>query len=104
MDIDVTVLRSLEAEKDISMDLVIKAIEDALLVAYHKSDGAAPTARVEVNRNTGHVTVWAAETDENGMRLREYDQDRSSCSGCVTPRMSSPSGSSPARRATSSPA
>jgi N utilization substance protein A len=73
MDIDVTVLRSLEAEKDISMDLVIKAIEDALLVAYHKSDGAAPTARVEVNRNTGHVTVWAAETDENGMRIREYD-------------------------------
>jgi len=73
MDIDVTVLRSLEAEKDISMDLVIKAIEDALLVAYHKSDGAAPTARVEVDRNTGHVTVWAAETDENGMRLREYE-------------------------------
>ncbi len=73
MDIDVAVLRSLEAEKDISMDLVIKAIEDALLVAYHKSEGAAPTARVEVNRNTGHVTVWAAETDENGLRLREYD-------------------------------
>src|SRR5690348_14179542 len=73
MDIDVTVLRSLEAEKDISMDLVIKAIEDALLVAYHKSEGAALTARVEVNRNTGHVTVWAAETDENGTRLREYD-------------------------------
>ncbi len=73
MDIDVTVLRSLEAEKDISMDLVIKAIEDALLVAYHKSEGAAPTARVEVNKNTGHVTVWAAETDDNGMRVREYD-------------------------------
>ena len=73
MDIDVTVLRSLEAEKDISMDLVIKAIEDALLVAYHKSEGAAPTARVAVDRNTGHVTVWAAETDENGLPIREYD-------------------------------
>src|SRR6266568_3305180 len=75
MDIDVTVLRSLEAEKDISMDLVIKAIEDALLVAYHKSDGAAPTARVEVDRNTGHVTVWAAETDENGLRLRDAEDE-----------------------------
>jgi N utilization substance protein A len=73
MDIDVSALKSLEAEKDISMDLVIKAIEDALLVAYHKSEGSAPTARVQVNRNTGHVTVWAAETDENGVRLREYD-------------------------------
>jgi transcription termination/antitermination protein NusA len=73
MDIDVSVLRSLEAEKDISMDLVIRAIEDALLVAYHKTDGSAPTARVQVNRNSGHVTVWAAETDENGAVIQEYD-------------------------------
>ncbi|HXP19379.1 MAG TPA: transcription termination factor NusA [Streptosporangiaceae bacterium] len=73
MDIDVSVLRSLEAEKDISMDLVIRAIEDALLVAYRRSDGAAPSARVQVDRNTGHVTVWAAETDENGTVLREYE-------------------------------
>ena len=42
MDIDLSVLRSLESEKDISMDLVIKAIEDALLVAYHRTEGAAP--------------------------------------------------------------
>ena len=61
MDIDLSVLRSLEAEKDISLDLAIKAIEDALLVAYHKTEGAAPNARVEVNRTSGHVTVWAVE-------------------------------------------
>src|SRR5215470_2936578 len=73
MDIDVSALKSLEAEKDISMDLVIKAIEDALLLAYHKSDRAAPSARVKVDRRTGHVTVWAAETDENGVVLTEYD-------------------------------
>ena len=73
MDIDLSVLRSLEAEKDISMDLVIKAIEDALLVAYHRTDGAAPTARVEVSRGSGHVTVWAAETAEDGTVVREYD-------------------------------
>ena len=73
MDIDLSVLRSLESEKDISMELAIKAIEEALLFAYHRSDGAAPTARVEVNRTTGHVTVWAAETGENGEVLREYD-------------------------------
>jgi transcription termination/antitermination protein NusA len=73
MDIDLSVLRSLESEKDISMDLAIKAIEDALLVAYHKSADSAPTARVEVDRRTGHVTVWAAETGEEGEVLREYD-------------------------------
>jgi transcription termination/antitermination protein NusA len=73
MDIDLSVLRSLESEKDISMDLAIKAIEDALLVAYHRGGGAAATARVQVDRGSGHVTVWAAETGENGEVLREYD-------------------------------
>ncbi len=73
MDIDLSALRSLESEKDISMDLAIKAIEDALLVAYHKTDGAAASARVEVNRATGHVTVWARESAEDGGVAREYD-------------------------------
>jgi len=73
MDIDLSVLKSLEAEKDISMDLAIKAIEDALLVAYHRTEGAATTARVEVNRGSGHVTVWATETGADGTVTREYD-------------------------------
>jgi transcription termination/antitermination protein NusA len=73
VDIDLSVLRSLEAEKDISLDLAIKAIEDALLVAYHKTDGAAAVARVEVNRGTGHVTVWARQTGEDGELGPEYD-------------------------------
>ncbi|MBC6461475.1 transcription termination factor NusA [Actinomadura sp. HBU206391] len=68
-----TALRSLESEKDISLDLVVKAIEDALLIAYHRTEGAATRARVELDRKSGHVTVWAAETDEEGNPLREYD-------------------------------
>ena len=66
MDIDLSVLRSLESEKDISMELAIKAIEDALLVAYHKTEGAAPTARVEIDRQSGHVTVWASNSADTG--------------------------------------
>ncbi|MGO8886918.1 MAG: transcription termination factor NusA [Streptosporangiaceae bacterium] len=73
MDIDLSVLRSLEAEKDISMELAIKAIEDALLVAYHRGSGTTGPARVEINRGSGHVTVWAAETGPDGQVLREYD-------------------------------
>jgi transcription termination/antitermination protein NusA len=73
VDIDLNVLKSLEAEKDISMELAIKAIEDALLVAYHRSDGAAAAARVEVNRSSGHVTVWATKTDPDGEPAGEYD-------------------------------
>jgi N utilization substance protein A len=73
VDIDMTALRSLESEKDISLDVAVKAIEDALLIAYHRTEGAAPKARVELDRETGHVTVWATETDEEGNAVREYD-------------------------------
>jgi transcription termination/antitermination protein NusA len=74
MDIDLSVLRSLESEKDISLETVIKAIEDALLMAYHKTEGASPAARVEVDRKTGHVTVWAREVGGvDGAAAREYD-------------------------------
>jgi transcription termination/antitermination protein NusA len=73
MDIDLSVLRSLESEKDISMDLAIKAIEDALLRAYQSTTGAAATARVEIDRGSGHVTVWASEPAEDGAVGREYD-------------------------------
>ncbi|MDA0567841.1 transcription termination factor NusA [Streptomonospora sp. S1-112] len=68
-----SVLRSLEREKDISVDLVVKAIEDALLIAYHRQEGTESAARVELDRATGHVTVWAAETDDDGTVVREYD-------------------------------
>jgi N utilization substance protein A len=73
MDIDLSVLRSLESEKDISSETAIKAIEDALLMAYHKTDGANAAARVDVDRKTGHVTVWAREAGVDGAPGREYD-------------------------------
>ncbi|MEV5571540.1 transcription termination factor NusA [Spirillospora sp. NPDC052269] len=68
-----TALRLLESEKDISLDVAIKAIEDALLIAYHRGEDAATRARVELDRSTGHVTVWATETDEEGTAVREFD-------------------------------
>ena len=71
MDIDLSVLRSLESEKDISLDLAIKAIEDALLVAYHKTEGASAAARVEVDRKSGHVTVWAGQAAPEGAEAAE---------------------------------
>jgi N utilization substance protein A len=73
MDIDMAVLRSLEREKDISLDVVIEAIEAALLVAYHRTEGAQQHARAELDRKTGHVTVYAREFAEDGTLAREYD-------------------------------
>ena len=73
MDIDMAVLRSLEREKDISLDVVVEAIEQALLVAYHRTEGAQQHARAELDRKTGHVTVYARELAEDGTVAREYD-------------------------------
>lgn len=61
MDIDMTALRLVEHERDISLDTLVSAIEQALLSAYHRTPGALDDARVEVDRRTGHVTVWARE-------------------------------------------
>ncbi|MCW2600397.1 MAG: nusA [Frankiales bacterium] len=73
MKIDMTVLRSLEREKDISLDLVVEAIESALLSAYRHTEGATPHARVELDRKTGDVAVLAQEIAEDGSVVREYD-------------------------------
>lgn len=61
MDIDMQALRLIERERDISLDVLVEAIEQALLSAYHRTPGAYPRARVELDRQTGHVTVWARE-------------------------------------------
>ncbi|MGH3364801.1 MAG: transcription termination factor NusA [Nocardioidaceae bacterium] len=73
MDIDMMVLRSLEREKEISFEVLVEAIEQALLIAYHKTPGAQPKARVELDRKNGHVTVFASEVDEEGNVVGEYD-------------------------------
>ncbi len=61
MDIDMTALRLLEREREIPMDVIVQAIEQALLSAYQKVEGHYRDARVELDRKGGHVTVWARE-------------------------------------------
>lgn len=73
MDIDVAALRSLVRERSVSFDLVVTSIEEALLSAYHHQPGAHEQARVELDRTTGHVTVWAKEVNDDGVELDEYD-------------------------------
>ncbi len=73
MDIDMAALRMLEREKDLPFDVVVEAIEQALLVAYERTDGAHSPARVALDRKTGHVVVWARELDDEGAVAREWD-------------------------------
>ncbi len=73
MDIDVSALKALVREKDLSLELVVDTIEQALLTAYHRTEGAASRARATLDRKTGHVVVYATELDEEGNVVREYE-------------------------------
>ncbi|GAA2101718.1 transcription termination factor NusA [Microlunatus panaciterrae] len=73
MDIDIAVLRVLEREKDLPFEVLARAIEEALLSAYEKTDHAVAGARVELNRKSGHVSVLVPELDEEGHKIGEYD-------------------------------
>jgi len=73
VNIDMNALRGLEREKDISLDLVVEAIESALLTAYRHGDTASEHARVELDRRTGDVVVLAQELNEDGAVSREWD-------------------------------
>ncbi|GAA3681891.1 transcription termination/antitermination protein NusA [Yimella sp. RIT 621] len=71
MDIDMAALRALEREREIPMDVIVPAIEQALLTAYHRVEGSLRHARVELDRKSGHVVVWAredGEIDDEGVR------------------------------------
>ena len=61
MDIDLAALRGLERERDISVDIIIPAIEQAMLVAYHRADGARRPTRVELARKPGPAVLWARD-------------------------------------------
>lgn len=80
MDIDLAALRALERERDVSFDVLVPAIEQALLLAYQRTEGAYRQARAELDRKSGHVVIWAREeflvppeegaVDEDGEPLR----------------------------------
>ncbi|MCL2466452.1 MAG: transcription termination factor NusA [Micrococcales bacterium] len=64
MDIDMQALRLVEHERGIALDVLVGAIEQALLSAYQHTPGSLEHARVEVDRKSGHVMVWARESAE----------------------------------------
>jgi len=63
----------MEREKDLPFGVLVKAIEEALLTAYERTDGAVKGARVELNRKSGHVQVLVPERDEQGQQTGESD-------------------------------
>jgi N utilization substance protein A len=73
MDIDISVLRLLEREKEIPFDDLVNIIESAILAAFSKTGVEAKGARAELDRKTGHVAIFAPELNEEGEQVGETD-------------------------------
>ncbi len=55
-------LRDLEKEKGIAVDVLLEAIEAALLSAYKRNFGSLQNARVHIDRETGDYKVYSQRT------------------------------------------
>ncbi|WP_228002718.1 transcription termination factor NusA [Nocardia australiensis] len=73
MNIEIEALRAIVADKGISIEAVISAIESALLTAYRHTEGHQPNARIDINQKTGVVRVMAMEVDADGNTISEWD-------------------------------
>jgi len=85
MEIDLSVLRLLEREREIPFEELVVIIEQAIFTAYLKhistselpvpaegKDGVAP-ARVELDRKTGAVHIFVPERDDEGNIIGEAE-------------------------------
>ena len=74
MDIDMGALRAIERDKEISMDVLVGALEDAILNAYARShQEAREGARAVLDRKTGVVRIMVPEVDEDNRVTGEYE-------------------------------
>jgi N utilization substance protein A len=77
VDIDLSLLRTIEREKEIPFDELVRIIEQAILTAYAKhttSTGELPEgARAVLDRKTGHVAVFVPLVDDEGAVIGEEE-------------------------------
>lgn len=73
MDIDLSVLKFIEREKEIPFADLVSIIEAAILAAYHKHVGNTDPARAELSKSTGHVTIYAPTLDVEGNNVGETE-------------------------------
>src|SRR3954471_5706633 len=72
---------ALEKEKGIDGEILLTALEDALLAAYKKTPGAAQHAKVELDRDSGDIRVLALTLPEEelldhpGVTMPEIDPE-----------------------------
>ncbi len=65
-------LELLEREKGVPADTILDALANALVSAYKRTPGAAEEARVTIDADTGEITVYGQELDEDGNVVEEW--------------------------------
>jgi len=73
VDIDLSVLRGLEREKEIPFKELVEIIEAAILAAYHRTVGNTDKARAVLDQKTGHVQIFSTNLDEEGNETGETE-------------------------------
>jgi N utilization substance protein A len=73
VDIDLSVLRGLEREKEIPFKELVEIIEAAILAAYHRTVVNTDNARAVLDQKTGHVQIFATTLDEEGNETGESE-------------------------------
>lgn len=64
-------LEQLEKDKGIEMEVLIEAIEAALISAYKRNFGSTQNVRVNIDRESGDITVFALKTVKSGPDIEE---------------------------------
>ncbi|HHV39422.1 MAG TPA: transcription termination/antitermination protein NusA [Tepidimicrobium sp.] len=55
-------LEDIEKEKGISKDVILDALESALISSYRKNFGSSQNVEIEIDKDTGEVKVYAKKT------------------------------------------
>ncbi|MGI9667019.1 MAG: transcription termination factor NusA [Acidimicrobiia bacterium] len=66
-------LELLEREKGVPRDTILEALANALVSAYKRTPGAAEEARVTIDADTGEISVYGQELDEEGNVIDEWE-------------------------------
>jgi N utilization substance protein A len=76
VDIDLSVLRLMEREREIPFEELVQIIEQAIQIAYLKHIGEtdATKARVELDRKSGRVSIFVPELDDEGAVIGEAEE------------------------------
>jgi N utilization substance protein A len=73
LDTMMEAIEVLARERGVAVDTILDAFANALVAAYKRSPGAAEEARVTIDPDSGEVTVYAQELDEEGNVTAEWE-------------------------------